>query len=252
MQSRSLLQELLSGVLKARDDVVTTHGLNQKPKLVLKIAPDLTEDEIADVAAAVRNSGVDGVIVSNTTIRRPDTLLSGKQHAPQLWFHIAHTSTLANKVETGGLSGPPLKPYSLAALKTLRALLPAEVPIFGCGGITSGADALEYARAGATAVQIYTSFGYDGVGTCRRIKDELAEELKKEGTTWADVVSRAVAEKSFREPPPPEPVKPGEGSVAQLIEEAEELKKLLDSFGDRMIEGVTSENPAVSATDGIP
>ncbi len=72
------MQELLSGVLKARDDVVTAHNLTQKPKLVLKIAPDLTEDEIADVAAAVRNSGVDGVIVSNTTIRRPDTLLSGK------------------------------------------------------------------------------------------------------------------------------------------------------------------------------
>ncbi|KAI0085842.1 dihydroorotate dehydrogenase [Irpex rosettiformis] len=234
MQSRSLLQELLSGVLKARDDVVSAHSLTQKPKLVLKIAPDLTEDEIADVAAAVRNSGVDGVVVSNTTIKRPDSLLS------------------SNKIETGGLSGPPLKPYSLAALRTLRALLPAEVPIFGCGGIASGADALEYARAGATAVQIYTSFGYDGVGTCRRIKDELVEELKKEGTTWAEVVSRAVAEKSFKEPPPPEPVKPGEGSVAQLIEEAEELKKLLDAFGDRFAGGLTDETPVVSATGGIP
>ena len=77
MQSRSLLQELLSGVLKARDEVVSAHSLSQKPKLVLKIAPDLTEDEIADVAAAVRTSGVDGVIVSNTTIKRPDSLLSG-------------------------------------------------------------------------------------------------------------------------------------------------------------------------------
>ena len=162
------------------------------------------------------------------------------------------TSLIANKTEVGGLSGPPLKPYSLAALRTLRALLPADVPIFGCGGIASGADALEYARAGATAVQIYTSFGYDGVGTCRRIKDELAEELKKENTTWAEVVSRAVAEKSFKEPPPPEPVKPGEGSVAQLIEEAEELKKLLDSFGDRLGGGVANEEPVVSATGGIP
>ena len=77
MQSRSLLQELLSGVLKARDEVASAHSLSQKPKLVLKIAPDLTEDEIADVAAAVRTSGVDGVIVSNTTIKRPDSLLSG-------------------------------------------------------------------------------------------------------------------------------------------------------------------------------
>jgi dihydroorotate dehydrogenase len=140
----------------------------------------------------------------------------------------------------------------LAALRVLRANLPAEIPIFGCGGITSGLDALEYARAGATAVQIYTSFGYDGVGTCRRIKDELVEELKKQGTTWAEVVSQAVKEKSFKEVPPVAPVKPGEGSVAQLIEEAEELKALLDSLGDRLSEGMSSADHAVSATSGVP
>ncbi|KAI0690219.1 dihydroorotate dehydrogenase [Cytidiella melzeri] len=225
MQSRSLLQELLSGVLKARDDVVSANSLTHKPKLILKIAPDLTEEEIVDVAVAVRNSGVDGVIVSNTTIKRPSSL------------------TDANKVEVGGLSGPPLKPYSLAAVRTLRTQLPAEVPIFGCGGITSGADALEYARAGATAVQLYTSFGYDGVGTCRRIKDELAEELRKEGTTWAEVVSRAVAEKSYKQAPLSQPVLPGEGSVGQLIQEAEELRKLLDSLGDRLDSGMAGEGP---------
>jgi len=234
MQSRSLLQELLSGVLKARDDIVSTNKLSRKPKLLVKIAPDLSADEIADVAAAVLSSGVDGVIVSNTTIKRPPSLLD------------------ANKVETGGLSGPPLKPYSLAALRTLRSLLPAFVPIFGCGGISSGADALEYGRAGATAVQIYTSFGYDGVGTCRRIKDELAEELKRQGTTWAEVVTEAAAEKSLKEIPQPEPVKPGAGTVKQLIEEAEELKKLLDAFGDRMHQEPASDTPVVTSTGGVP
>ena len=63
-----MLTELLGGVVKARDEASTA---NRKPKLVLKIAPDLTEDEIADIASAVRFSGIDGVIVSNTTIRRP-------------------------------------------------------------------------------------------------------------------------------------------------------------------------------------
>lgn len=158
----------------------------------------------------------------------------------------------AGKIETGGLSGPPLKPYSLAAVRTLRSLLPSSVPIFGCGGINTGADALEYARAGATAVQIYTSFTYDGVGACRRIKDELVEELRKEGTTWAEVVSRATVEKSLKEEPHPEPVKAGEGSVAQLIEEAEELKKLLDKFGDKFAGDVVSEAPVVSPTGGAP
>ena len=63
-----MLTELLSGVVKARDEVSVA---GRKPKLVLKIAPDLTEDEVVDIASAVRFSGIDGVIVSNTTIRRP-------------------------------------------------------------------------------------------------------------------------------------------------------------------------------------
>ena len=129
------------------------------------------------------------------------------------------------------MSGTPLKPYSLAAVKALRPLHPASVPIFGCGGSSTGEDALEYARCGATAVQLYPSSGFEGVGTCRRIKDEITDALKKEGTTWAEVVRKAVQEKSLKEV---EPVKPGEGSVAQLIAEAEELKALVDKLDERM------------------
>ena len=81
MQSRGLLQELLAGVLQARDETVALHKLSRKPKLVLKIAPDLSEEEIADVAAAVRTSGVDGVIVSNTTVRRPSNLRDRESHS---------------------------------------------------------------------------------------------------------------------------------------------------------------------------
>lgn len=70
MQTRSLLQELLASVVKARDE----SSAARKPKLVLKIAPDLSAEEIADIAAAVRTTGIDGVIVSNTTIQRPPGL----------------------------------------------------------------------------------------------------------------------------------------------------------------------------------
>lgn len=140
---------------------------------------------------------------------------------------------IANRVEAGGLSGVPLKPYTLATLRTLRPLLPPSIPIFGCGGISSGADALEYAREGASAVQLYTSFGYDGVGTPRRIKDELTQLLKAQGTTWCAVMRSAIEEKSWKEPPPPEPVRPEEVTVQQLVAEAEELKRLLDEFGKR-------------------
>lgn len=97
-------------------------------------------------------------------------------------------SFIGNKGETGGLSGPPLKSLTLNALKALRPLLPASIPIIGCGGITTGADALEFAKAGATTVQVYTSFAYGGLGTPRRIKDEITHALRESNRTWMDVV----------------------------------------------------------------
>jgi dihydroorotate dehydrogenase len=73
-------------------------------------------------------------------------------------------------------------------LKTLRPLLPVSIPIIGCGGITTGSDAIEFAKAGATTVQVYTSFTYGGAGTPRRIKDEIAHILRESNQTWMDVV----------------------------------------------------------------
>lgn len=143
-------------------------------------------------------------------------------------------SAAANKTEAGGLSGSPVKPYALATLRTLRAHLPASVPVIGCGGISTGADALEFARAGAAAVQVYTSFGYDGPGACRRIKDEIADTLKSEGTTWAEVVRKATAELSLKEEPPVSKPTAEETTVSQLVAEAEELKRMLDRLGEEM------------------
>lgn len=130
-------------------------------------------------------------------------------------------------METGGLSGPPLKPLSLAALRILRSSLPPDIVLIGCGGIASGADALDYARAGASFVQIYTSFGYAGAGACRRIKDEIAAELRREGTTWDALVNKAVAEHADKGA--------GAGGIGQLIEEAEHLKSLVDKLATQMV-----------------
>ncbi|KAG9084596.1 Dihydroorotate dehydrogenase (quinone), mitochondrial [Ceratobasidium sp. UAMH 11750] len=214
LQNRGMLEELLDEVCKERDALaVTASGGDEtgkqlqpsRPKIVLKIAPDLDEVALQDVAEAVRESGVDGVIVSNTTVQRPKL-----------------QSALAN--ETGGLSGPPLHPLSIKALKILRSHLPANIPIIGCGGITTGADALAFARAGATSVQLYTSFGYNGVGTARRIKDELTEELRRQGTTWQQVVTDAIREHAW--------VKP-EGEKG--LEEGErELRAMLDRLGKQL------------------
>ncbi|KAF8225528.1 hypothetical protein L208DRAFT_1408350 [Tricholoma matsutake] len=216
LQNRELLGQLLAGVTKARDQLPTSEITARKPRLVLKIAPDLDESQLIDIAAVIRDSSIDGVIVSNTTTQRPVNL------------------TDPNKTQIGGLSGAPIKQYSLQALRTLRSYLPASIPLIGCGGISSGADALEYARAGASLVQVYTGFGYDGAGTCRRIKDQLVEELSKEGTTWSQVVESAVGQLSFKGETPRNAEGSVEGTVGQLILEAQELTRLLDKLDEKI------------------
>lgn len=94
--------------------------------------------------------------------------------------------TTDNQNQIGGLSGKPLFPYALEALKTLRPLLPPSTPIIGCGGITTGSDAVKMAQSGASLVQVYTLFGYRGVGTPRLLKDEVSRELK--GRSWKTVI----------------------------------------------------------------
>lgn len=147
----------------------------------------------------------------------------------------------------------PLKNLSLTALRTLRSHLPSSISLIGCGGIFTGADAIEYAKAGASQVQIYTRFGYDGAGACRRIKDQVVESLEKEGKTWAELVNTAVEQLSAKPEskplPVPDKIAPGEGSLRTLIEEAEELKKLLDKLGESMggNEAVEASGPAIMA-----
>ena len=133
-------------------------------------------------------------------------------------------------MEQGGLSGAPLQPLALKIVRDLRKRLPAEVPIIGCGGISSGADALAFARAGASCIQLLTVFGYDGAGACRRIKDELTEELARSGTSWRRVVERAVQESTT--------TSPGNMEVRQFVRQAEELHVLLDELAERMNKGV--------------
>jgi dihydroorotate dehydrogenase len=76
LQNRETLEELLRGVTEAREQLSISEVTAGKPKLILKIAPDLDESQLAEIAAVIRNSSIDGVIVSNTTIRRPDNLRS--------------------------------------------------------------------------------------------------------------------------------------------------------------------------------
>ncbi len=149
----------------------TRAGNGFKPVL-LKIAPDLDDHALDDVAETVTASGIEGIIISNTTIARP-SLKS------------------ANAQEAGGLSGRPLLAPSTKMLRRMRGRVSSNIVLIGVGGISSGADAYEKIRAGATLVQLYTGLVYQGPGLVARIKQELLACLTRDGfATIADAVGK--------------------------------------------------------------
>ncbi|ODQ59272.1 hypothetical protein WICANDRAFT_63769 [Wickerhamomyces anomalus NRRL Y-366-8] len=171
LQGESKLTNLLTEIVNKRDQL--SINAQAKTPILVKIAPDLNESEIQSIVNSAKKSKINGIIVSNTTIQRPSTLKS--------------SSTLTE--QTGGLSGAPLKPYSLKALRTAAKYTQgSDLILVGCGGISTGADVLEFGKAGAKYVQLYTSFAYKGPGLVYKIKKELTEELQKEGKTWEEIV----------------------------------------------------------------
>ncbi|CAH2350920.1 dihydroorotate dehydrogenase (quinone), mitochondrial [[Candida] railenensis] len=176
LQSESKLTNLLTTVVEERD-ALGPNLLGKIPPVLVKVAPDLTEPEIESIASASKQAKVDGIIISNTTIQRPTERL------------LTTNGELIN--QTGGLSGKPLKPLSLQALRYLRKhTKDSNLVLIGCGGISSGKDALEFGKAGATFIQLYTAFAYKGPGLPAKIRDELALELKKEGKTWEQIIGQ--------------------------------------------------------------
>jgi len=161
MQARESLAELLARVMAARDAAVAKAG--RKVPVFLKIAPDLHEGDLSDIAAEVLDKKVEGVIVSNTTISRPAL------KSP------AHTG------EVGGLSGRPLFERSTIALAKTRKLLGPDAGLIGVGGVDSVETALEKIRAGADLVQLYTGMVYAGPALPGRIVKGFSKFLDKEG-----------------------------------------------------------------------
>lgn len=165
LQRKEALETVVSDVVKARDEIEMENN-GMKPALLVKIAPDVSDQEMQDIAEVLVKHGVDGVIISNTTIQRPPSVQS-----------------LKNSNQKGGLSGRPLKPLALAAVRKFYTLTNGQVPIVGCGGISSGKDAMEFIEAGASAIQVYTALAYEGPGLVREIKDYLTEECHKRGVS---------------------------------------------------------------------
>ncbi|GLP85263.1 quinone-dependent dihydroorotate dehydrogenase [Tritonibacter mobilis] len=164
LQGKAALSALLAGVMEARE------GLDRPIPVFLKIAPDLDEAGLDDIADVARESGIDAVIATNTTLAR-DGLKS------------------AHRDEMGGLSGAPLFEKSTRVLAQLSSRLDGAVPIIGVGGISSAEDAYAKIRAGASAVQFYTALVYGGLSLAAEIANGLDALLARDGH---DSVAQAV------------------------------------------------------------
>ncbi|RLN54151.1 hypothetical protein BBJ29_008180 [Phytophthora kernoviae] len=172
LQGKIQLQELLVRVLKARDEVATTE--KRDIPLLVKIAPDLTEHDKEDIAAVALELKLDGLVVSNTTLSRPEAL---KGEA---------------KGETGGLSGLPVRDLSTKVLGDMYRLTNGQILLIGVGGVSTGQDAYDKIRAGASLVQMYSCLIYESPLAVPRAKKELAALLRADGyENVADAVGAA-------------------------------------------------------------
>jgi dihydroorotate dehydrogenase len=173
LQARSALDALLRRLTAARD----TTG--RRVPLLVKVAPDLSPAECSDIAEVALDSGIDGLIIANTTVERPAGLVS--RHAS----------------ESGGLSGRPLFAPSTAILADIYRLTRGRLPLIGVGGVASAADAYAKIRAGASLVQLYTALVFDGPALIGRIKQELAEFVRRDGfASVAEAVGTAPGRKA--------------------------------------------------------
>lgn len=160
LQTREALAELLGRLGQAREALTARAGASP---VFLKVAPDLGEDEVEAIVEASLAHGLDAIIVSNTTVSRPDGLRSPLRD------------------ETGGLSGAPLAALSTRVLGWFRQAARGRIALVGVGGIASGADAYAKIRAGACAVQLYSAMVYAGPGLALRVRRDLEARLAADG-----------------------------------------------------------------------
>jgi dihydroorotate dehydrogenase len=168
--------ELARGLLAA---LVRENELGRRVPLLVKIAPDLTDEALDALLSVAKELALAGIVATNTTVSR------------------AGLSTPATQVESlgaGGLSGPPLRARALEVVRRSRAALGNEATIFGAGGIASADDVLAFVRAGANLVQLYTGFVYEGPLVASRLARDLHGALTRQGTKCiADLVGTSLS-----------------------------------------------------------
>jgi dihydroorotate dehydrogenase len=171
LQRPEMLAELLESLQQRNDELAIIHSYPRPKPLLLKIAPDLSESEIESIVEVATSLRVAGLIATNTTISR------------------AGLQTSEAEVEAfgaGGLSGAPLRQRSNEVIALSYRLARGALPIIGVGGVFTAADAWEKICAGASLIQLYTGFIYEGPSVARRINDGLAEILNREGFQTLD------------------------------------------------------------------
>lgn len=163
LQHKEALHALLKRLVETRNNAAAS--LKRTPALLVKLAPDLSEDQQADIAHVLMDCAVDGVILTNTTLDRPETL-------PQDF-----------REKKGGLSGPLVREKSTSVIRNFYKITNGKLPIIGVGGISTGAHAYEKIKAGASLVQLYTGLVYEGPNVANLINKELLSLLRKDGLT---------------------------------------------------------------------
>ncbi len=156
-------REALAGLIAAAQKALDATDAAPRPPLLVKIAPDLDDADKRDIADVVLETGIDGIVATNTTVDRPPGLVDRRRR------------------EDGGLSGRPLMAPSTALLADMYRLTGGRVPLIGVGGVETGADAYAKIRAGASLVQLYTALVFHGPGVVNRIKSQLADLLRADG-----------------------------------------------------------------------
>jgi dihydroorotate dehydrogenase len=160
LQQRGALDDMLGRIAECRSRLDAN---GETHPIFLKVAPDLNDGDIEDIASAAARHRLDGLIVANTTLTRPESL-RGRA-----------------KTEAGGLSGAPLMTASTGLLRRFFEAAAGRLSLVGVGGVASGADAYVKIRAGADAVQLYTALAYRGPGLVRDIERDLAALLRADG-----------------------------------------------------------------------
>lgn len=167
LQGPRALAALLDGVMQARE------ALPRRIPVFIKIAPDLDDTALSDIAAVACNARIDAIIATNTTLSRDDL--------KSQW-----------KSETGGLSGAPLFERSTGILARLYRETGGKIPLIGVGGIGSAQQAWEKLQAGATAVQVYSALIYQGFSLASHIAEELDDRLARENMTLPELTGSGV------------------------------------------------------------